>query len=227
MKRLLILIAAAVVAAGAMAEENDLSAKVFQKGYSYVKIVFTNHSDTTIESAEIRLFYYDEQGNQFHYQDENVSINVEPKLSITKEIDIDDVAQGGSVNVTVQVKSYTFKGQIGITAMRMGSLFGNTDDGLKGNPAGHGSSAGNSWSLSGRGVRGSLPQPSNEFYQEGHVIVEICVNAKGDVISATPKGGNISDKKQIQAALEATRKTKFTEGDHEQIGTITYNFKFN
>lgn len=227
MKRLLILFVAAVMAAGAMAEENDLSAKVFQKGYSDVKIVFTNHSDTTIKSAEIRLFYYDEQGNQFHYQDENVSINVEPKLSITKEIHIDDVAQGGSVNVTVQVKSYTFKGQNGLTAMRLGSLFGNTDDGLKGNPAGHGSSAGNSWSLSGRGIKGSLPQTSNKFNQEGHVIVEVRVNAKGDVISAVHKGGTISDKKTIKLALDAARKAKFTEGDNDQIGTITYNFKFN
>lgn len=138
MKRLLILFVASVMAAGAIAEENDLSAKVFQKGYSDVKIVFTNHSDTTIESAEIRLFYYDEQGNQFHYQDKNVSINVEPKLSITKEIYIDDVAQGGSVNVTVQVQSYTFQNnerevverakqaeaEAKAKAMQRGSLYG-------------------------------------------------------------------------------------------------------
>ena len=111
--------------------------------------------------------------------------------------------------------------------MRLGSLFGNTDDGLKGNPAGHGSSAGNSWSLSGRGIKGSLPQTSNKFNQEGHVIVEVRVNAKGDVISAVHKGGTISDKKTIKLALDAARKAKFTEGDNDQIGTITYNFKFN
>ncbi len=115
-------------------------------------------------------------------------------------------------------------------ANQMGSLYGNTGSGdgsgQKGNPVGHGSSAGNSWSLSGRGIK-SLPQPSNTFNQEGRVIVEIRVNAKGDVISATHKGGTVNDKKTIQLAIDAARKTKFTEGDHDQIGSITYNFKFN
>lgn len=227
MKRLFFLFVAAVIAAGVMAEEKDLSVKVFQKEYSDVKIVFTNHSDTTIKSAEIRLFYYDEQGNQFHYQDEHVSINVEPKLSITKEIYIDDVARSGSTNVTVQVRSYTFKneGRNGQVSMAMGSFFGKADDGVKGNPAGHGSSAGNSWRLYGRDIKGSLPQASNKFNQEGIVSVEIRVDVRGDVISVVHKGGTISDQKTIQLAIEAARKAKFTEGEHDQIGTITYNFK--
>ena len=124
-------------------------------------------------------------------------------------------------------------------ANAMGNLFGKTNgtntsgdgtaqgSGSKGNPVGHGSSGGNSWSLSGRGIKGTLPQPSNDFQQEGRVLVEIRVNAAGNVISAVVKGGNISDKATQQLALEAARKAKFTEGDHDQIGTITYNFKFN
>ena len=122
-------------------------------------------------------------------------------------------------------------------ANQMGSLFGNSGNnsgsgdsqgaGQKGNPVGHGSSGGNSWSLAGRGIKGTLPQPSNTFNQEGRVIVEIRVNAAGQVVSAVHKGGTISDKTTIQLALEAARKAKFTEGDHDQIGTITYNFKFN
>ena len=123
-------------------------------------------------------------------------------------------------------------------AQKYGSLFGKTDgtntgsgnndgNGQKGNPVGHGSSGGNSWSLAGRGIKGTLPQPANTFTQEGSVVVEIRVNAAGNVISATIKGGNISDKSTQQLALEAARKAKFTEGDHDQIGTITYNFKFN
>ena len=116
-------------------------------------------------------------------------------------------------------------------ANQMGSLYGNTGSsdgsGQKANPVGHGMGGGNSWSLSGCGNKGSLPQPSNTFNQEGRVIVEIRVNAKGDVISATHKGGTVNDKKTIQLAIDAARKAKFTEGDHDQIGTITYNFKFN
>ena len=122
-------------------------------------------------------------------------------------------------------------------ANAFGSLFGQSGNtagsgdsqgsGQKGNPVGHGSSGGNEWSLAGRGIKGTLPQPSNTFNQEGRVIIEIRVNAAGLVTSATIKGGNISDKQTQQLALEAARKAKFTEGDHDQIGTITYNFKFN
>lgn len=229
MKRLLFTFLMVIMAVGVMAEENDLSVKVFQKGYSDVKIVFTNHSDTTIKSAEIRLFYYDEQGNQFHYQDEHVSVNVEPRLSITKEIHIDDVARNGSTKVTVQVRSYTFKNVQ--KPMMERAVFGRTDDStgdvnLKGsNHVGHGSSAGHSWSLSGRDIRGSFPRPLNNFNQEGSVIVQIRVNDRGHVISVIHKGGTISDKKTIKLAIEAACRIKFTEGEHDQIGTITYNFK--
>jgi hypothetical protein len=30
-----------------------------------------------------------------------------------------------------------------------------------------------------------------------------------------------------EGALEAAKKASFTEGEHDQIGTITYTFKFN
>jgi len=123
-------------------------------------------------------------------------------------------------------------------ANALGSLFGNNGsdakgsgdgqgNGQKGNPVGHGSSGGNDWSLAGRGIHGTLPRPANSFNQEGKVIVEIRVNAAGQVTNARHKGGNISDKQTIQLALDAAKKAKFTEGDHDQIGTITYNFKFN
>ena len=122
-------------------------------------------------------------------------------------------------------------------ANQLGSLFGKSGNssgsgdsqgaGQKGNPVGHGSSGGNNWTLSGRNIKGTLPQPSNDFKQEGKVVVQIRVNAAGNVIEATVKGGNVSDKQTQQIALEAARKAKFTEGDHDQIGTITYIFKLN
>lgn len=122
-------------------------------------------------------------------------------------------------------------------ANAMGSLFGNSannngagngqGDGQKGNPVGHGTSGAGSWSLDGRDIKGTLPQPSKDFNQEGKVVVQIRVNAAGQVISASVKGGDVSDKQTQQLALEAARKAKFTEGDHDQVGTITYIFKFN
>ena len=122
-------------------------------------------------------------------------------------------------------------------ANQFGSLFGQSGNnagsgdsqgsGQKGNPIGHGSSGGNSWSLSGRGIKGTLPQPANTFNQEGKVVVQIRVNAAGQVVNATITGGDVSDKQTQQLALDAARKAKFTEGDHDQIGTITYIFKLN
>ncbi len=95
------------------------------------------------------------------------------------------------------------------------------------NPIGRGSKGGNSWSLAGRGIHGTLPRPSNSFNQEGSVVVEIRVNAEGDVVAVSHKGGTVNDKQTIQLALDAARKANFTEGEHDQIGTITYYFKFN
>ena len=123
-------------------------------------------------------------------------------------------------------------------ANQFGNLFGKTNgtsvgggdtkgEGQKGNPVGHGSSGAGSWSLDGRGIKGTLPQPSKDFKQEGKVVVQIRVNAAGQVVSATISGGDVSDKQTQQLALDAAKKAKFTEGDHDQIGTITYIFKLN
>lgn len=121
-------------------------------------------------------------------------------------------------------------------ANQMGSLFGKTDNSTgsgngKGvgqiyNPVDLGTPCG-AWGLSGRSLRGTLPQPSNNFRQEGKVIVEIRVNAAGDVVKARVVGGTVNDKQTQNIALEAARKARFTEGEGEQIGTITYYFKFN
>lgn len=112
-------------------------------------------------------------------------------------------------------------------AATMGSLFGNTgsEAGHPGQPIGRGQD-GNAWSLAGRSVV-KLPNPSTNFNQEGKVVVQIRVNAAGDVIGATVTGGDVNDVYTQQLALDAAKKAKFTEGDHDQIGTIIYNFKFN
>ena len=112
-------------------------------------------------------------------------------------------------------------------ATAMGSLFGESGNasGQKGNPVGHGTGQG--WSLAGRSIVGTLPMPSNNFNQEGSVIVEIRVNAAGKVVEAIHKGGTVSDAQTIQLALDAAKKAKFSKGDSDVIGTITYRFKLN
>ena len=122
-------------------------------------------------------------------------------------------------------------------ANQLGSLFGQsgssegsggTEGGSsqKGNPAGQGTSGGNSWSLSGRSLNGKLSTPVYKGDQEGIVVVNIRVNAAGKVISATVGSGTtISDKDTQRAAISAAEKATFSEGTSDVIGTITYKFK--
>lgn len=126
-------------------------------------------------------------------------------------------------------------------ASQMGALFGQTGnpDGAngtgesassatKGNPLGHGSSGGNSWSLDGRRLKGSLPKPSQEFNQEGKVVVNIIVDAQGKVVSAKVGAGTtVSDEATKQLAVRAAYKALFDTVNRpdKQMGTITYIFK--
>jgi len=125
-------------------------------------------------------------------------------------------------------------------ANQLGSLFGNNGEGAtgsgdtqgdsrRGNPeVGSGSSGGTSWSLAGRSCK-SLPPPSNNFAQEGKVVVAIIVNGNGKVVSAkATEGTTISDDATIQLAVKAAYKAEFsfTDRPDKQFGTITYIFKF-
>ena len=120
-------------------------------------------------------------------------------------------------------------GNAGTTEGANADNAGASSAGMKGNPVGKGfgESNGATWSLAGRNVK-SLPKPSENFNQQGRVIVNIRVEKKGNVISATVADGTtISDRPTQQLALAAARQAKFTEGDSEQIGSIIYNFKIN
>ena len=99
----------------------------------------------------------------------------------------------------------------------------------QGNPVGKnfGSVDGNMWSLGGRSMK-SMPKPSTDFKEQGRVVVSIRVDKAGNVVAVSiGDGTTISDRYTQQLALDAARKAKFTEGDKEQIGSITYNFKLN
>lgn len=104
-----------------------------------------------------------------------------------------------------------------------------TDQGGRGSAhKGEGSDGENKWSLKGRGLVGSLPKPANTFKQAGKVVVQISVDAAGNVAEAVVVGGDISDKATIQLAVDAAKKAKFTSDKNiKQVGTITYTFKFN
>jgi len=127
-------------------------------------------------------------------------------------------------------------------AQQMGALFGQTssaegangqpgDKGkaVNGNPLGHGTSGGNTWSLNGRSLIGALPKPNADFTQEGKVVVFITVNKDGRVVSARAgEGTTISDEATKQIAVKAAMQARFDMVDKPNavMGTITYYFKF-
>ena len=105
----------------------------------------------------------------------------------------------------------------------------NNSANTKGNPVGKGMGVtnGTQWTLYGRNVK-SLPKPSSNFAQAGIVVVNIQVDAAGNVTNASVGDGTtISDRSTQQLALQAARHAKFTQGDTPQIGKITYTFKLN
>ena len=101
--------------------------------------------------------------------------------------------------------------------------------GTKGNPVGKGMGVTNvnQWTRYGRDVK-HMPKPSSNFAQAGLVVVQIMVDAAGNVTNATlADGTTISDRATQQLALQAARQAKFSKGDTPQIGKITYTFKLN
>lgn len=103
---------------------------------------------------------------------------------------------------------------------------GNTNSGgQQGNPVGKGTEGGNSWSLSGRNLIGSMPKPYYDENQEGKAVVSIKVDANGNVISARVIRGIISNEKLRKEIEKAALNTKFTPGSGEQVGELIYNLK--
>lgn len=81
--------------------------------------------------------------------------------------------------------------------------------------------------LSGRGVTAS-PKVTDRSQDQGVVVVRVCVNRDGSVLSAefTQKGSTATSARLKQLAVTNAKKWKFSPGSvDKQCGTITYNFK--
>ncbi|MDR1679668.1 MAG: hypothetical protein LBR81_07825 [Prevotellaceae bacterium] len=100
-----------------------------------------------------------------------------------------------------------------------------------GNPLGRGAGGGNSWSLAGRGIRGTLIKPQYVGSQEGKIIVQITVDKTGKVIATSiAQGTTITDENQRAECRAKARAQQFTpdpKATGNVIGTITYNFKMD
>ena len=96
------------------------------------------------------------------------------------------------------------------------------------NLTGGGRGNGSSWSLSGRTISGTLPEPVSKNNEVGVVVVGFEVDSNGNVVSvkAGAKGTDTYDKELWSAAEAAAKKAKFNAISNStvQSGTITYKF---
>ena len=82
----------------------------------------------------------------------------------------------------------------------------------------------------GLGDRGVLFEPSisDNSQKTGRVVVTVCVNAQGEVISAdyTQRGSTTTDGDLRNKAIESARRFRFTQSNTDrQCGTITIDFR--
>ncbi len=111
-----------------------------------------------------------------------------------------------------------------------GSGQAGSPDGTQGAQGGTGKGNGSDYDLGGRGLRGTLPEPTYNSEKQGTVIVEIWVDQKGNVVDvkAPAKGSTVTDKALVEAARAAAFKAKF-EADpnaiEKQKGIIRYVFR--
>jgi outer membrane biosynthesis protein TonB len=85
-----------------------------------------------------------------------------------------------------------------------------------------------------RGLQGrrisTLPSFEDEFNDNAKIAVDVKVDGKGNVISATyqPRGSTTSDAGMREIALRKARQIHFNSsanGDEESIGTLIFNFR--
>ncbi|MBQ6963096.1 MAG: TonB family protein [Paludibacteraceae bacterium] len=119
----------------------------------------------------------------------------------------------------------------GGTSMSGNGSSGDGTGSTPGNPLGKwsGTSNGQSWSLSGRDLVGSIPKPAYIGNQEGVVVVLIIVDRNGNVVGTKiGKGTTISNEALRNECMAKARKIKFSTNPKQtenQIGSITYRFK--
>lgn len=87
------------------------------------------------------------------------------------------------------------------------------------------------YSLGGRGAK-SLHRPSDDFTEEGTIVVDIWVNRAGKVVRAevATKGTTLINAAMREKAKQAALLSVFAsdpDAPEEQKGTITYNFVIN
>ncbi|MCD7710729.1 MAG: TonB family protein [Porphyromonadaceae bacterium] len=148
-------------------------------------------------------------------------VEVEPKPETTQA----DNLWAKAVNRQENADTLAMAGE------RKGSPRGNANQGALAGSPGYGD-----YDLGGRGLVGRLPKPEYAgTNDEGTVVVEVLVDAQGQVIQAnvTPSGskgtaaGNATLRSRSEAAARKAVFERKSSGNENQWGTITYYFKQN
>ncbi len=79
------------------------------------------------------------------------------------------------------------------------------------------------------GNRGAMEADGSGHNVHGKIMVRVRVDKSGNVMHAEYmlEGSTTQDSTLMKLAIEAALKAKFVESDHEDEGTILYNFEFD
>jgi hypothetical protein len=77
----------------------------------------------------------------------------------------------------------------------------------------------------GRPIKSGAPI-SKDYNEKGTIVVKVCVDASGEVTSATVSnmGTTSSSTKLRSIAVQNAKTLRFAAGDSDQCGTVDYNF---
>ncbi len=92
--------------------------------------------------------------------------------------------------------------------------------------------SGSGFSLTGRSLNGSIPDPIYSIQEDGIIVVQVTVDKYGKVVAAEYqlKGSTSQNSTLIKASIDAAKKTRFNSDPNAsafQKGTITYQFELN
>lgn len=130
----------------------------------------------------------------------------------------------------------------GAFATTTGTGQGNSEagSGIQGSPEGNSKTGatqgtggnGDSWSLNGRRIVGTLPRPEDRSNDEGRLVINITVDPSGRVINAAINAGQsrgtvVNNAAVRDRAVKAALSARFdnVEANANAAGTITYHFK--
>jgi TonB family protein len=117
-------------------------------------------------------------------------------------------------------------------AQKLGSVFGTNfgkgggnsqGNHVQGNPLGVIGGNGINVSVSGRSSM-YIPSPTYQSNDEGSITVHVVVDRDGNVSNAYIGTSTTTSETLRSAALEAARRSKFSKGTNDAIGTIVYHF---